>query len=224
MDKVGRVLLLFWQLYCGNRISKETFCFEMDIDRRTFDRDIAAVRDFLAESYSGREVIFEPKGKFYYMTGAGKRMMTEVELTAIANILLGSRALRKDEMSGLIETLKQVTEYIHSDTERELTHWTGEYDGSYHYSAVLKMQWDLLQCIERRLLIRMQYMVQDGKGEELEVIPLRMYFGEYHFQLRAIQVGKNAEEKVFEVDRIESFQIVRGLNHAEQKLYFKIDS
>ena len=86
------------------------------------------------------------------------------------------------------------------------------------------MQWDLLQCIERRLLIRMQYMVQDGKGEELEVIPLRMYFGEYHFQLRAIQVGKNAEEKVFEVDRIESFQIVRGLNHAEQKLYFKIDS
>ncbi len=67
-------------------------------------------------------------------------------------------------MSGLIETLKQVTEYIHSDTERELTHWTGEYDGSYHYSAVLKIQWDLLQCIERRLLIRMQYMVQDGKG------------------------------------------------------------
>ena len=67
----------------------------------------------------------------------------------------------------------------------------------------------------------MQYMVQDGKGEELEVIPLRIYFEDYHFQLGAIQAGKNAEEKVFEVDRIESFQIVRGLNHAEQKLYFK---
>ena len=46
MDKVGRVLLLFWQLYCGNSINKEAFCFEMDIDRRTFDRDIAAVRNF----------------------------------------------------------------------------------------------------------------------------------------------------------------------------------
>ena len=67
----------------------------------------------------------------------------------------------------------------------------------------------------------MQYMVQDGKGEELEVIPLRIYFEEYHFQLRAIQVGKNAEEKVFEVDRIESFQIVRGVKHGQQQLYFK---
>ena len=90
MDKVGRVLLLFWQLYCGNSINKEAFCFEMDIDRRTFDRDIAAVRNFLAESYSGREVIFEPKGKFYYMTGSGKRMMTEVELTAITNPTVNS--------------------------------------------------------------------------------------------------------------------------------------
>lgn len=180
MDKVGRVLLLFWQLYCGNKISKETFCFEMDIDRRTFDRDIAAVRNFLAESYSGREIIFEPKGKFYYMTGSRKRMMTEVELTAIANILLGSRALRKDEMSGLIESLKQVTEYIHSDIERELTHWTGKYDGSYHYSAVLKMQWDLLQCINRKLLIRMQYLDHEGKGEQLEVIPLELFFHQYH--------------------------------------------
>ena len=60
MDKVGRVLLLFWQLYCGKRISKEAFCLEMDIDRRTFDRDIAAVRDFLAEIYSGHETAFEP--------------------------------------------------------------------------------------------------------------------------------------------------------------------
>ena len=222
MDKVGRVLLLFWQLYCGNSINKEAFCFEMDIDRRTFDRDIAAVRNFLAESYSGREVIFEPKGKFYYMTGSGKRMMTEVELTAITNILLGSRALRKDEMRGLIESLKQVTEFIHSDLEKELTYWTEEYGGSFHYSAVLKMQWDLLQCIERRLLIRMQYMAQDGKGDELEVIPLQIYFREYHFQLRAIQMGKNAVEKIFKVDRIESFQIVRRLNHAEQKLYLKI--
>ena len=78
MDKVGRVLLLFWQLYCGNRISKETFCFEMDIDRRTFDRDIAAVRDFLAEGYSGREVIFEPKGQqsriFFWEAERSERM------------------------------------------------------------------------------------------------------------------------------------------------------
>lgn len=64
MDKVGRVLLLFWQLYCGNRISKETFCFEMDIDRRTFDRDIAAVRDFLAEVIRGEKLYLSPKESF----------------------------------------------------------------------------------------------------------------------------------------------------------------
>ena len=79
MDKVGRVLLLFWQFYCGKRISKDTFCFEMDINRRTCDRDIAAVRDFLAEIYSGHEIVFEPKGKFYYMTGAEDQAAPETE-------------------------------------------------------------------------------------------------------------------------------------------------
>ena len=220
MDKVGRVLLLFWQLYCGKRISKETFCFEMDIDRRTFDRDIAAVRDFLAESYSGQEIIYEPKGKIYYMTGTGKRMITEVELTAIANILLGSRALRKDEMQGLIGSLEQLTEYVHPEDRKELTSWADQYDGSIHQAAVLKMQWDLLQCINRRLMIRMQYLAQDGKGEELVVIPLKLYFAECHFKLRA-GLKEEEREAVFNVDQIESFRIVRGLNRTEQEKYFK---
>ena len=43
MDKVERVLMLFWKLYSGLRISKVAFCFETDINTRTFDRDIEAM-------------------------------------------------------------------------------------------------------------------------------------------------------------------------------------
>lgn len=221
MDKVGRVLLLFWQLYCGKRISKEAFCLEMDIDRRTFDRDIAAVRDFLAEIYSGHEIVFEPKGKFYYMTGVRKRVMTEVESTAIIHILLGSRALRKDEMSGLINSLEQVTEHMHSDGEDGLGDCGRQYRGSVHHAAVLKMQWDLLQCIRWRKVIRIRYLEADGRGGEREIIPLKLYFEEYHFRLKAIETENREAEKVFEVDRIEEFQIIRDLSRMERQAYWE---
>lgn len=221
MDKVGRVLLLFWQLYCGKRISKEAFCLEMDINRRTFDRDIAAVRDFLAEIYSGHEIVFEPKEKFYYMTGVRKRVMTEVESAAIIHILLGSRALRKDEMGGLINSLEQVTEHMYSDREDGLGYWVRQYGGSVHHAAVLKMQWDLLQCIRWRKVIRIRYLEADGRGGEWEIIPLKLYFEEYHFRLKAIETENRASEKVFEVDKIEEFQIIRDLSRVERRIYWE---
>lgn len=53
MDKVERVLMLFWKLYSGLRISKVAFCFETDINTRTFDRDIEAIRNFFVRELFG---------------------------------------------------------------------------------------------------------------------------------------------------------------------------
>lgn len=73
MDKVERVLMLFWQLYSGMRVSKATFCFEMDITPRTFDRDIEAIRNFLSDGYLGQEVVFDRMSNTYRMTGSIKK-------------------------------------------------------------------------------------------------------------------------------------------------------
>lgn len=220
MDKVERVLMLFWQLYSGVRISKVAFCFEMDITPRTFDRDIEDIRNFLAEGYLGQEVIFDRMSNTYQMTGLIKKSLTEVEYTAIIAILLGSRALREDEMNGLAESLAQLTEYRAEGVKTEIRGISGKYSEPAHSNAILKMQWDLFQCIKKKVIIRMQYLNEQGEGEEEVVVPCVLFFDNYHFMLRAIKFREGGLKEYY-VDRIEAFEIVRSLNSTERRFYFK---
>lgn len=219
MDKVERVLMLFWQLYSGMRISKAAFCFEMDITPRTFDRDIEDIRNFLSEGYLGQEVIFDRMSNTYRMTGSIKKTLAEVEYTAMIAILLGSKALRKDEMNGLVKSLGKLTEHSAEGLKAEINQMLYEYVETAHSNAVLKMQWDLFQCIKRKVIIRMQYLNEQGEGEERLVIPCVLFFDSYHFRLRAEDL-KEGGMKEYYVDRIEAFEIVRNLNLTERRLYF----
>ena len=83
------------------------------------------------------------------------------------------------------------------------------------------MQWDLLQCIRWRKVIRIRYLEADGRGGEREIIPLKLYFEEYHFRLKAIETENREAEMVFEVDRIEEFQIIRDLSRMERQAYWE---
>ncbi|MFQ6971661.1 MAG: hypothetical protein ACLRTG_10610 [Enterocloster aldenensis] len=219
MDKVERVLMLFWQLYSGMRVSKATFCFEMDITPRTFDRDIEAIRNFLSDGYLGQEVVFDRMSNTYRMTGSIKKTLTEVEYTAITVILLGSKALRADEMNGLVKSLGKLTERRAEGVKTEISRMLCEYVETVHYNAILKMQWDLFQCIKRKVIIRMQYLNEQGEGEETLVIPCVLFFDSYHYRLRAVELNEGGMEEYY-VDRIEAFEIVRNLNLTERRLYF----
>lgn len=55
IDKITRVLMMYSKLLEGGKIYKKSFCEEMGIDRRTFDRDIEDIRLFLSESFYGNE-------------------------------------------------------------------------------------------------------------------------------------------------------------------------
>lgn len=220
MEKVERVLTLFWQLYKGTRINKASFCFEMNVAPRTFDRDIEDIRIFLSENYSGQDIIFDRISNTYYMTGVTNKVLTEVEYTAIIAILLGSRALRRDEMEGFIRTLGKMTERLGSGTENEIKQMCRQYNGDIHKNAILKMQWDLFQCIKRRLVIRIQYLDESYReGEKAEVVPYRIFFVGNSFKLEAIDLEGGTNE--YCVERIESFEIIRSLNSQEQEIYFK---
>lgn len=219
MDKVERVLMLFWQLYSGIRVSKAAFCFEMDITPRTFDRDIEDIRNFLSDGYLGQEVVFDRMSNTYRMTGSIKKTLTEVEYTAITVILLGSKALRADEMNGLVRSLGKLTEHRAEGLKTEIVRMLCEYVETAHYNAILKMQWDLFQCIKRKVIIRMQYLNEQGEGEEKVVIPCVLFFDSYHFRLRAVAF-KGGGMKEYYVDRIEAFEIVRNLTSTEYKIYF----
>lgn len=83
------------------------------------------------------------------------------------------------------------------------------------------MQWDLYQCIQRRLVIRIQYLEEgDKQGKEIEVIPQTLYFTDKHFMLEAIEVQGKIKREYY-IDQIESFETLRTVNIQENRLYLE---
>lgn len=68
MDKVTRVLLLFYHLSRGERVNKSNFCLEYKITGRTFDRDVEDIRLFLSELYTSSELVFDRATNSYIIT------------------------------------------------------------------------------------------------------------------------------------------------------------
>lgn len=221
MDKVERILLMFWQLYNGRAINRNSFCFETGIDNRTFDRDIADIRNFLADIYSGQELIFDRKSHTYHISGIMQQALSEVELTAVTTILIGAKALRADELKGLTVALGKATESVHPEIMKELARMLGQYAEDGGHPAILKMQWDLFQCIKKRLLIEMQYLDQSEGRSTLKVIPLELYYEDQNFFLKAAAMEEGIRPEVYVVDRIAEFKVLRGLNAKEERLYFE---
>lgn len=222
MNKAERVLTLFWQLYSGKRISKEAFCMDMNVDTRTFDRYIEAIRNFLSEVYAGQEIVFDRKDKCYLMTGVTRKALTEVEYTAIAAILGGSQALRKDEMGGLMKSLAGVAECKDQRLKQDFLDMSS-HERQLHQVPILKMQWDLFKCIERGLLIRLHFRGDceqgGGKNRDEGVLPRRVYYENGYFKLKAVALEGGESE--YWIDEIESFDIVRELTEQERERYQK---
>ena len=68
MDKITRVLLLFYRLSRGEKINKSNCCIEFKITGRTFDRDIEDIRLFLSELYTSSELVFDRTNNCYSIT------------------------------------------------------------------------------------------------------------------------------------------------------------
>lgn len=219
MDKVERVLFLFWQLYSGVQIDKMTFCFEMGIDTRTFERDLAAVRNFLAESYLGQEIVFDRLRNIYYMKGYTRQILNEVEYTTTAMILRGSKALRADEMEGLLGELKKVSEYSGVQILENLSTNPINNEKRSPTKALLKMLWDLLKCIELKVEIQILYFNNDGRGEKILIVPLNVYYEDSGFRLRAVLTDSKTYS-IYKIEQIDSFEIMRKINIKEQQQYF----
>lgn len=207
MDKIGRILTLFFRLYNGQRINKFSFSLEMEIDARTFERDIRDIRLFLAENFSFHEIQFDRADNVYYMTGRERRELTDVEFTAAATILIGSKALGKGEITGLVNQLYQMTYNKKSIPWQMFKEDLAGYGQDIHGKPVLKMHWDLAQCIIREKAIKLQY---EGEGQKVSiaVMPERLFYENSALWLETLDLEQGVHKQLL-VERIESFEIIR---------------
>lgn len=220
-DKITRILILFYRLTKGEYITKSAFVIEHGIAERSFDRDIKDIRIFLSEIYTNNELLFDKERNAYYLTGCHQIEISGVEIVILLKILLSSRALRKDEMSGLVSSICGL---IHNDRKsyiyKLLRSELDNYVSPNHNKAILKIHWDLEQCILKQQIIELHYYKTNGDQIERLISPISIVFSEYYFYLIGF---RNDEEykypAFFRLDRIDSFKVTN--DRYSKKLFEK---
>lgn len=209
-DKITRILILFNRLIRGEYIDKTIFSIEHNITERSVERDIQDIRIFLSDIYTSNELIFDKEHNAYYLTGDKHIDVSSVEILALVKILLSSRAFRKDEMAGLISSMCSL---VSSDKKKHISQLLfselDSYTSPNHNKAILKIQWDLGQCILKQQIIELLYYKANGEQVKRTVAPISILFSEYYFYLVAFRDDQEyVYPAFFRLDRIESFDII----------------
>ena len=209
-DKVTRILLLYYKLSKGELINKESFTKEHKVTYRTFDRDIEDIRIFLSETYTNKELLFDRTRKVYYLTGVNNIEISAIEICSIVKIIIDSRTFNKAEMIGII---KSISKLIPIEKQKMLNDLISSEMVNYkelsHGKAILKMNWDLSQCIFNQRKIELLYYKANNEWVRRKILPLSIVFSEFYFYLIAFIDGKNYDfPAFFRIDRIVSFKLL----------------
>lgn len=209
-DKNTRILKLYDRLLSGKTVNKTLFSLECNVSERAFDRDVEDIRLYLSEEFSPMELIFDKSKNGYYLTVERRRDLLADELLPILKILLGIEVFRSDEMREISETLmsfidrKDVSKVKISIAE-ELANYQPQPDKT----VLLKMVWDLSECIYRKTKIKIRYQIAGQAENFIIVSPVSVVFAENGFYLAAFTEGSDNEYPTFyQVDKIDSFEVL----------------
>ncbi len=105
MDKAERILLVFCRLLKHEWLNKTNLALEFNTTERTIERDMQSIRAVLSEARSPAVLLWDRQKGSYILNHYQHRPLQSMEALTILKILLGSRALRLDEMEGLVQAL-----------------------------------------------------------------------------------------------------------------------
>lgn len=214
IEKKSRVLEIFYRAFRGEAISPKKLAQEHECSQKSIARDIAEINDFLTTSNElvGRAELKYSYGQRAYVLKTDDLLVSQ-ELVAVLKILLGSRALAKEELLEIVSKLKRFSTLHDRAMMDELIR-----KEMYHYnpvnrdcSSLTENLWQLTECIHEHRLISIQYVKMSREEVSRCVRPLAVIFSEYYFYLLAYDESQNDEPHYYRVDRIK--KIVEHRKH-----------
>ena len=225
IDKVTRILMMYTKLLEGKKIYKRSFCADTGINRRTFDRDIEDIRLFFSESYIGYDLIYDRLDESYYLENYHQQIsLSPMEVSFLMVLMKSNHILRRDEYTELVYNLIHTCVWNKQDILTEIYRKEiNEYPKELKKEALLKMQWDLQQCISEYDIIRVMlpekcqkvispltlwiserelYLIGYGAGK-IEVIPVRKIIS---FKMEGKKYSKDLQEQFQYTDWLELIQ------------------
>lgn len=223
--KIDRVLGIYTKLLGGYLVNKSEEALNYGVNERTIQRDIDDIRNFLESDVENtgilNSVVYSRLEKGYRLEQIYQLKLTNGEILAICKILLDSRALRKEEMSDVLDKLisccvpKKNQKLVKELISNEKFH----YVEPRHKTKFLDTMWDIGQAIRNCKYIEMDYeRTKDKAVVKRKVKPLAIMFSEYYFYLTAFiedeelqkyfDTANDAFPTIYRIDRIKGLKVL----------------
>ncbi len=228
--KMQRVLSIYTKLLGGGLVNKAEEAQKYDVNERTIQRDIDDIRNFMDNHVEDtgiiNSVVYDHKDKGYRMKQIYQLKLTNGEILAICKILLDSRALRKEEMSEILDKLisccvpEQNQKLVWDLIRNEEFH----YVEPRHRAKFLDLMWEIGQAVRNCKYIEMDYLrMIDKTVVKRKVKPVAIMFSEYYFYLTAFIEDKEVQKNfdvindsfptIYRIDRIKELQVLEERFH-----------
>lgn len=211
--KQYRVLEIFFRGLRGEDLSVQGLANEYEVSTKSITRSINELKDFLAdhsELVGNTELQYSYSDKCYrlYMD----EFLTNKELFALVEVMIGARAFSKMELLTLIDKLKKFTTpedrpKLNELIRKELYHYP---EVSHDCESVQDNLWKIVNCITERKEISIEYYRMDRKWVSHRLRPATVMFADYYFYLIAfVTEGKTDKPYYFRIDRIKQLTVHR---------------
>lgn len=212
--KKERILGIFYRLMQGENIVLKALAQEYGVSVKSISRDVNEIRNFLTENremVNHAEIMYSSAQKAYSLEV--DHCLLPKELLLIMKILIGSRAVDKIQLLGLIGKLKGFTikddkEMIEQLVRKEMYHYQ---EVKHFCDNLTDLLWKLTNCISKQKEITVTYYKADGSQIERRLRPLSILFSEYYFYFIAASCKEPENSPhYYRVDRI-----VRLIEHRD---------
>lgn len=224
VDKTNRILMMFTDLTRGKTINKTEVSKKYKVSERSIERDLEDIRNFLAEIHSNGEVLFDKDGGTYYLSNWEDHKFTGTEVIVLLKILIGTRALRKEEMESISKSIRLMLDPTEKkETLHAILNEVENYVSPVHNKNILQLIEDLNKVIIRKVKIKLNYTKANGVVVNRTVLPLAFVFSDFYFYLIAFIDGTEYNYPAFfRIDRIDSFTDTK--ERYDDKLYLKYNT
>lgn len=204
--KQERILELFFRGLRGEALYVRKLADEYGISTKSVSRTISDLKSFLADHrdlVGNTELMYSSQERCYRLHM--DEFLTNQELFALVEVMIGSRAFSKMELLSLTEKLRQLTTpedrgKLSDLTRKELYHYS---EVKHDCDSVQAVLWQLANCISERREITLEYTRTDRVIVSHRLRPASVMFTDYYFYLIAFPVEGNLEKPLyFRVDRI----------------------
>ena len=219
--KTSKVLILFYRLWQGERVSKQRCINEFKIGERTFERYLQEIRSLLADCYSAKELCFDSHSKTYYISDIVKTQLKGTDILPLMLMLLGSHTFLKSEVKEILtKWISLLPRSERLTVEALIKSMNQKYTEPEHKKLLLKLISDLSYCIQNRRKILLHYNGEGNEEKNIKIKPLQIIFAESYFYLIALEESQ-VEPQSYRLDKINSFDLLESVaSKKDYEIYF----